>query len=263
MLIVLTALGVAGLLYYEGFVTKELDSGDIAKAVLILAGLVLAAVRTKKPRRQVSNKKVAYEKAYPDFIQNVFSEDKKLEKKFFHAVDDYNQNKPAAALKKLEALRKDCQRTSDLYAVTVFTALCLDEMRAYEKAIQQYYGAFQIRPNSTLASNMGLCYERLGEPNRAIDAYTTAIQTDKTNAFAFNNLGTLYFREGDYETALEYAEAAIAVNPRMPQALSLAAICSAVMGQQEPYQRYYRQAVAAGYDGSKIKAVIKSLDPEL
>jgi hypothetical protein len=46
----------------------------------------------------------------------------------------------------------------------------------------------------------------------------------------------------------------------MPQALSIAAICAKLIGDDEEYQTYYRRAVAAGYDGNKIKQVIKQLD---
>ncbi len=260
LLAVLLCSAVIGLLCYQGFVTKYLEVKDLLKGILILAGLVLAFFRPRR-RGKVSNKKAAYQKAYSEFIQNVFDDEPKLEKKFYNAVDDYNCNKPSAAIHKLEALRKECRRSTELYAVTVFTALCLDNMKAYEKAIAQYDAAMSIRPNSTLASNTGLCYERLGQTEKAMEAYGKAVDLNPGNAVALNNMGALHFRDGDYIGALEYAEDAIEADPRMPQALSLAAICSALLGDQEGYTRYYRQAVSSGYDGRKIKEVIKALDP--
>ncbi len=258
IVVLLLILAVLGLLAYQGLVTKELEAGNTLRALVILAGLVMTLFKIGKPRK-VSNKKALYEKAYPEYIQNVFSMDKKQEKLFFDAVDDFNHNKPAAAVKKLDALRKDCQRSSDLYAVTVFTALCLDNMKLYEKAIGQYYSALQIRPNSTLASNMGLCHDRLGHIQQAVNAYQQAITLDQKNATAMNNLGSLYFRNGAYESALGYAEAAVEANPRMPQALSLAAMCCALLDHHEEYESYYRRAVSAGYDGATIKNAIRAL----
>ncbi len=262
IVITVLILAVLGLLAYQGLVTKDLEAKNVIRALLILAGLVLTMLKSGR-RHRVGNKKTLYEKAYPEYIQSVFSTDKKLEKLFFRAVDDYNQNKPSAGEKKLEALRIECHSTTDLYAVTVFTALCLDDMGLPDKAITEYRNALRIRPHSTLASNMGLCLDRLGQTDEAIDAYEQAIALDKNNATPLNNLGALYFRDGEYEGALEYAEQAISVDPRMPQALSLAAICCALLGQHEAYEDYYRRAVSAGYDGSKIKNTIRSLQTDL
>jgi tetratricopeptide (TPR) repeat protein len=144
--------------------------------------------------------------------------------------------------------------------VTVFTGLCLDDMGRYEEALAKYDAARKIKDCSTLASNMGLCCYRLGNFNQALDYYEEAIQLDSKNAYAYNNLSTLYFAAGDYESALGAAEDAISCNEKMPQALSTAAICAKLMGDEELYATYYRRAVAAGYDGDKIKRVIQKLD---
>ncbi len=121
-MVAVSILASFGLLAYQGLVAKDLEEKNVIRALLILAGLVLALLKTGRCPR-VTNKKAVYEKAYPEYIQNVFSADKKLETLFFRAVDDYNQNNPSAGVKKLEALRKECHSTMDLYAVTVFTAL--------------------------------------------------------------------------------------------------------------------------------------------
>ncbi len=262
ILVSLLALAVIGLLCYQGFVTKDLEIADLVKGVLILAGLAAVVFRPTR-RGKVSNKKALYLNAYPEFIQNVFAEDKKLEKQFFNAVDDYNRNKPAAAVDKLSKLRKSCQRSADLYAVTVFTALSLDDMHLYEEAAAHYTSALQMRPNSTLASNLGLCYERLGKTAMALDAYRNAITLNPNNAFVHCNLGFLLFRQEEYEAALENAEQSISINAQLPQALALAAMCCALLEKDEEYTKYYRRAVNAGYDGDRIKATLRSLDASL
>ena len=63
--------------------------------------------------------------------------------------------------------------------------------------------------------------------------------------------------------ALDYAEQAIEIDPKMPQPLATAAICCALLDERDDYEHYYRQAVSAGYDGQKIKNAIRSLDPAL
>lgn len=252
----------AGLLIYEIVVQKNLSSTNLMRSILIIAGAVLAMFKpSKKP--PVVNKKALYWKAYSDFVQDPFAEDPRLEKRFYDAVHDYNQNKPSSALAKLEKLRKECQRSGDLYSVTVFTALVLDDMGQYQKAVTQYDAALRIRQNSSLYSNMGLCYQRLGNYEVSEAAYLNSLKTNEKNAFAWNNLSALYFRKGEYAQALDYAEQAIDIDAKMPQALSTAAICCALLEERDDYEYYYRQAVSCGYDGQKIKNVIRSLDPTL
>ena len=49
----------------------------------------------------------------------------------------------------------------------------------------------------------------------------------------------------------------------LPGLVILAAICSKLIGDDEEYHVYYRRAVASGYDGDKIKNVIRKLDAEI
>ena len=256
---ILLILAVIGLLAYEGLVAKNLESGNMVRGGLIIVGAI--ATMFKKPRqRPVANKKALYQKAYPEFIQEPFADEPRLEKKFYDAVHDYNRNKPDAAIAKLDNLRRECQRTADLRAVTVFTALCLDDMQRYGEALRQYEAARRIRDCSTLASNMGLCCNRLGDYERAAECYEQAIQLDSKNAVAYNNLSALFFAQSEYENALDAAKDALECNAKLPQALSTAAICCMLLGYEADYETYYRRAVAAGYDGDKIKRVIQKLD---
>ena len=258
----LLILAVIGMLVYQGFVENNLETNDLTRGLIIILGAV--GTMFKKPRpRPVANKKALYESAYSEFIQDAFSEDPRLEKKFYEAVHDYNRDQPGKAIAKLEKLRRECQRSSDLRAVTVFTALSLDDMQCYEEALKQYDAARRIRDCSTLASNMGLCCYRLGDYSRAQDYYEQAIRLDPDNAIVYNNYASLYFAVGDYETALEASLDALARNEKLPQALSTAAICCKLTGDEEGYKGYYRRAVSAGYDGDKIKQAIRKLDPSL
>ena len=116
------AAAVLGLLYYQGFVTHTLTSGNLMRAILILAGLLLALLRPR--RKYLSALKPLYQKNYGEFIQGAFSDEPKLENKLMEAIRDYNDNKPAKGVEKLLKLRKECTRSADIYAVTVFLALC-------------------------------------------------------------------------------------------------------------------------------------------
>lgn len=264
MRLILTLLitAVFVLLAYQGLVTKELSVSNLTRAFLILVGLFLSLVRSYRPQRPRSSKTL-YKNTYGEYIRNAFADDPKLEKQLYQAIADYNQNHPEKAVNILMKLRGECRNTDDIFAVTAFTALCLDDLQLYEEASNAYQNALRLHRNSTLASNLGLCYQRLGYYTKAQDAYELAIDIDPDNAFAYNNYSSLYFREADYESALEYAQHALDINPQMPQALATSAICFALMGQNVEYKEYYRRAVTAGYSGKKIKDAIEKLDPNL
>ena len=73
----------------------------------------------------------------------------------------------------------------------------------------------------------------------------------------------MHFRQGNYEQALDAAEDAIEIDGTLRQALTTAAICCGILGYQEEYEQYYRQAVANGANGTLIKNTIQNLDPTL
>lgn len=263
ILYLILAAVVVGILVFSYQKTGSIDPKDLLKAGLVLVGIVISLLRPARKGVR-GNKKAVYRKAYAEFIGTAFSSDRKLENKFFSAIDDFNRDRPAAALNKLTALRAQCTGTPELYAVTVFSALCNDDLHAYEAAAQLYDAALRIRPGSTLYSNLGLCYQRMGKFELSHRAFENAVALDSNNATAWNNLSSLFFKEGDYAQALRYAEESLKRNAALPQALSTAAVCCSLLGNEEGYQRYYRQAVANGYDGKKIKHAIAALseDPQ-
>ena len=258
----LVIAAAAGLLVYQGFVTKDLTTGNLTKAILIIAAAIAGMFRPQK-RKKVSNKKALYQKAYGEYIQNAFYDDPKLEKRFYDAVDDYNFDRCAAAIEKLNKLRKECQRTADLHAVTVFTALCCEDMQLHDEAAAHYEAAVRIRDNSSLHSNRAMCLLRAGKPEEAEAALQQAVRLDPKNDSAWNNWAVLCFCQGDYRQALVYYEKAMEIDSRLPQSLGGAAVCCALLGEQAQYESYYRRAVAAGYSGEKIKNTVKAMDPSL
>lgn len=258
----LVILAVIGLLGYEAFVAKDLQPSSIVRGGLIIAGAVLVMVKKPQQRTRVS-KKTAYQTAYSQFIQEPFADDPKLEKQFYNAIHNYSTGSPSKAVESLNKLRSECRNSQEIYSVTVFTALSLYDMGRWQDALSLYDDARKIKDCSTLASNMGLCCNRLGDFSKAAELYKEAIQLDSKNAVAYNNLSALYFAQGEYENALDAAKDALECQENLPQALSAAAICSKLLGNEADYDGYYRRAVAAGYDGATIKKVIKKLDSKI
>ena len=99
ILYALLAVALVALLVWDYLPDKAIEPQNLSRAGVLLAGLVLSVLKlSNRSTRRVSNKKALYTKAYAEYIQNVFAEDKKLEKLFFAAVDDYNCDKPPPVL---------------------------------------------------------------------------------------------------------------------------------------------------------------------
>ena len=256
ILVGLVSAAVIGLLCYQGFVTKELTTSNLTKGLLILAGLVLSLFRGPRKQRLT---KADYKAAYGHLIGNAFTDDPKLEKKLYSALDDFNKHRYPACLQKLEQLRLESPRAADRFTVIAFTALCYARQKRYEEAIAQYTAALQIREHSTVASNMGSCYLELGRTDEALECFLRALRADNKNPNAYNNIAQLYIQLGEFEDAIPYAEEALALNAKMPQALNAMAICYAMLDYDEEAEAYFRRAVANGSDGNALREYIENL----
>lgn len=263
ILYALLAVALAGLLIWDYMSDQTISKDNLSRAGLLLLGLVLSVLKLNgRNGRKVANKKALYAKAYSEYIQNIFPDDRKLEKRFYDAVDDYNNDNPAAGASKLEKLMGSCVSRNDRYAVTVFLALCLGDMQLHDKAAEQYRAALAIKPNSSLYSNLALALERMGRDSEADAAYEQAVRLDPANANAWNNMAQKQMRSGSYEKALELAAKAAELNPKLTPAHNALAICSYMLGDMEAYEQHYRRAVSNGADGKRIKAYIEALNAE-
>ena len=256
ILIALVAATVIGLLFYQGFITEELTRSNLLKGILILAGLVLSLLKGNRRGRAT---KADFKAAYGHLSGNAFSDDPKLENKFYKALADFNAGKYTICLKKLDELHSASPKSADRFAVIAFTALCHSRLGRYEEAIRLYSNALMIREHSTISSNMGNCYLELGKTNEALECFLRAIRADSKNPNPYNNIVQLYIQLGEYEDAITYAEEALALNAKMPQALNAMAICYAMLDYDEESETYFRRAVACGSDGKTLRAYIENL----
>lgn len=261
-LILILAAAVMGLLVYEFITTGELKSSSVFKALAILAGAALTLGKLYTQRHIKRTPKV-YRNLYPDLIGDAFSEQTKQSKTFFRALDHYNASANSKALALLGSLDTETLSRKERFSVTAFTAICYDEMRQYEKAAEEYEKAYDLQINSTVASNLGLCYQQLGQYDKATRAYRDAIDADPKNAYPYNNLAQLYIRQEEYEKALEHALKATELHEGFRQAYSAQAVCYAMMGEKELYEKALRHAVSCGSDRATIEEFVRSLGAEL
>ena len=257
VLYVLLFVFAAGLLCYQGFISKDLTSGNLVKGIFVGIAAIFGFLRTL--HKPVRNKKSVYVSAYGKIIGNSFEDDPKLEKEFYKAIDDFHKSAYAAGIRKLEKLDEKCSHSAQRFAVQFFIAKCHENMNNNPAAMEAYHKALTLRQHSSAASNLGMCYMKAGNFDRSLEFYQLASRLDSKNPFPLNNIAQLYIRQGEYESAIPYALRALELEQNFQQALNALTICYAMLDDQQQYEQYYRRSVSCGSDGSKLKAFIRSL----
>jgi tetratricopeptide (TPR) repeat protein len=86
--------------------------------------------------------------------------------------------------------------------------LALFEEGKTEEAIIHYNEAIRIKPESLLYGNRGNAFNKLGQYQRAIENYNEAIRLQPDYAYAYNNRGIAYLKQGNKEQGCSDAQKA-------------------------------------------------------
>lgn len=81
----------------------------------------------------------------------------------------------------------------------------------------------------------GMSAQADGEYAEALANYEEALKLEEEpydRSFIFYNIGLIYASNGDHDKALDYYHQAIAISPRMPQALNNIAVIYHYLGEQ-------------------------------
>ena len=120
-----------------------------------------------------------------------------------------------------------------------------DDLRQYERAIQDYNKAIQLDPNNAEAyNNRGNAYAKgLKQYERAIQDYNKAIQLNPNDERAYNNRGISYRNLKQYERAIQDYDKAIQLNPNLYQAYNNRGNAYGNLGQYERAIQDYNKAI--------------------
>ncbi len=262
VLVILASLAWAG---YEFYADGTLKTSSIVRLVAIVAGAVLGIFKTVTGRRKkiVVNKDEVYHKLYAKQIGNAFSTLPKEKKQFYHALDLYNNNENSASVKILEQLDEQCRCAAEQKAIAFFLGVNYDEMEDYETAKTFYEKSLRISEDARSANNLSTCYHQLGDFEKEFEFLNKAIHLEPNDAICVSNMGQFMIRMAEYEEALPYLHKAHQLDGKLRPALSGMAICYAMLGERENYEKAYRMAVTLGYDGKRLKDYIRSLEPTM
>lgn len=94
-----------------------------------------------------------------------------------------------------------------------------EKQDAYEKAVQHYTKALELKPDLPEGyNNRGNAYREKGEIDKAIQDYNNAIKYEENDAVSYNNRGNAYFDKGYIDKANEDFNKAIELDPDFAQA---------------------------------------------
>lgn len=261
VLAIALTVAIIALLIYQFAVEKTVDPADIAKALIVIVGLGIAFVKRfgimRAARPAESNK--AIREQYKTLIGDAFKSDSAAERRLLRAIRDYQRDNSQKALRRFEKLRPSCKTKSETFAVNFFIALCYDDLGIYPVAIRHYESALAIRENSTALSNLGLCYQRVGDEANAEESYRRAIELDPSNAYVYNNLAQLLIYRAEYAESLEYAQKATSINANIAASYSAQAICLALLDESDAARKAAERYAALGGDVSAVYEAIQRL----
>ena len=156
-----------------------------------------------------------------------------------------------------KAYELDPHNKEVLNAIGIVYLLHFDETR---KAIEYFELALKEDPSYSEAfNNLGYCYEKLGNFEKAITYYRKALSNPlyPTAEKAYINLGNTYYRLGNFDEALQNYREAIKRAPGLSVIYWRLALCLNAMGRYGDASTAITQALKLDpeYAGDREKAV--------
>lgn len=253
---ILLILVIIGLYFYEVLILHKPPMDNVVRTFAVIAGGIGIIVKVHSGAARRKSLQI-YEKAYAQELGRAYAEDPKRRKQLLKACRYYNEQNYNAALKILSQLQKGNPQRKDLVPVLLFTALCYDDAGLPKEAIRVYEQLTAYDPcHSTACSNLGLLYKSNGEPEKALQQFSRAIDFGRDNYYAYNNRASCYFDMEQYEQAIADAKKALEVKSGGREAAGLLAIIYAILDNEEEYKKYYKLALQSGETPDRLNFAI-------
>lgn len=133
---------------------------------------------------------------------------------FYLGLVHLRRSAPEAALPHFRKALSQDPNSQDIPSIHSYTAVCLKEMERFRDALEVLQEAEAIDAERTDVFNLiGYCHFRLGEHEKAIAAFEKLLQLDPSSAIDYANIASNYRDMGNAAKAIEYYEAALAIDP--------------------------------------------------
>lgn len=122
--------------------------------------------------------------------------------------------------------------------------IALADLGRIPEAIRQFEAALQIdKTNASAYQNLGVVALRVNDLNRAQQFLTRALQLNSKMPLALNSLGVVYARQNDYARAVDAWQKAVQLDPRQFDALFNIGLVTAQTGRRDEARRALTQFV--------------------
>jgi tetratricopeptide (TPR) repeat protein len=205
---------------------------DIAPTVLALAGLPRANDMPGKPLAA----------AFDDSLAATFSAETVATLDRDRSHDDaVKGSADAETMKKLEALG---YLTPDNADAKNNLGQRYQQRGEYQKAIEAYLEAIEMRPNFYAAyNNLAVCYGNLKMYPQAEEALRKCIALKPDDFYAMNNLAVMYLQTGKLDDSIRFAQAAVKTEPGYANGHVTLGSAYATMGRLDDAERHFQEAL--------------------
>jgi len=112
----------------------------------------------------------------------------------------------------------------------------------YEYAIRDYNRVLEVEQTADFYYNRGCAYQAAGKLELAKADFLKSIELDETGNLAWNNLGTVQARLGEYRESIAAFEKALAINPNDSLAYRNRALAYKKLGETSKYEADMKRA---------------------
>lgn len=224
------------------------------KYPVLLIPLGVFFVRTAKNLREENT---IVKTAYADKIGNAFNGNKKLKKRLYSALKDFNRNNLKLAVAKLAKVKAESVTIEQKIIADYFTALCYRDNGQSAAAARIYREILEINPNySPALSNLSTFYFNLQNYPLALHYAEKAVDADPANPFAYQNLAGVYFQLYNLAKAEQYALQALRFKPNFREAAALLAIINTMRGDTALSRQYTNLAYSLGQNLQNLREAV-------
>lgn len=138
--------------------------------------------------------------------------------------------------------------TDNNYKAHSSMGTALTESGKFDKAMEHYNKALNIRPDHQIHFNIGSALTIMGKTNDAVYHYNQALKKNPIFYKAHNNLGIELCKLGDLQEASKHFSEAIKIKPDFPDPFYNMGIVMTELGQVDEAIRSYQQAIHINAD---------------
>jgi ribosomal protein S12 methylthiotransferase accessory factor len=139
---------------------------------------------------------------------------------FYAGLAHLNGARPTEALKAFREALSRGPNPEEAATIRVYAGVCLKEMERYGEALEVLRGVEALDADRTDALNlMGYCHFKRGEHEAAIAAFEKILQRDPSSAIDYANIASNYRDMGQIDRAVAYYETALSLDPTLDFAL--------------------------------------------